>query len=184
MHSPQPVSSSTVVPAAAQVNLALLAQGRDLIRQLGNDRYAARVPQCFNASAGGHFRHVIEHYQALLHALSTREIDYENRARDVRIEQGADAAMTAIEEIETGLRGLAETNGEDRPLSVFAESASGERMATSFGRELEFSISHTVHHYALIALVAQAQGVMPPADFGFAPSTLKHLQTRSAACAR
>jgi hypothetical protein len=41
-------------------------------------------------------------------------------------------------------------------------------------RELGMLLSHTVHHYALIAMLLRARGIEPPADFGVAPSTRAH----------
>jgi hypothetical protein len=52
---------------------------------------------------------------------------------------------------------------------------------TSVGRELQFLVSHTVHHYAVIAAMLRPQGVEPGADFGVAPSTLVYEQ--GSACA-
>ena len=43
-------------------------------------------------------------------------------------------------------------------------------------RELKFLVSHTVHHYAIIALQLRHQGVEPGPEFGVAPSTLRYEQ--------
>jgi hypothetical protein len=45
---------------------------------------------------------------------------------------------------------------------------------SSIGRELQFLLSHTIHHYALIALALRLQGYEPSAEFGVAPSTLQY----------
>jgi hypothetical protein len=50
-------------------------------------------------------------------------------------------------------------------------------------RELQFLVSHTVHHYALIAFILRANGIDPGADFGVAPSTLAHRKSQQS-CAR
>jgi hypothetical protein len=62
---------------------------------------------------------------------------------------------------------------------------------TSLERELQFLLSHTVHHFALVALLLRAQGFEVSADFGVAPSTLAYWQPQStqplkteAACVR
>lgn len=51
-------------------------------------------------------------------------------------------------------------------------NADGCRVASSLPRELQFLLSHTVHHYALIATMNAVAGVETPEDFGVAPSTL------------
>jgi hypothetical protein len=67
-----------------------------------------------------------------------------------------------------------------RQLQVRAEQASSETPRwsdSSAGRELQFLISHTVHHYAVVAILLRLQGCDAAAenpDFGVAPSTLAH----------
>ncbi len=46
--------------------------------------------------------------------------------------------------------------------------------SSSLRRELHFLLSHTVHHYALIAMILARHGVEVEPDFGVAPSTLRH----------
>jgi hypothetical protein len=53
---------------------------------------------------------------------------------------------------------------------------------TTVGREFAFVLSHTVHHNALIAVIAKLLGVQVPERFGYAPSTLAYLEHRR--CAR
>ena len=41
-------------------------------------------------------------------------------------------------------------------------------------RELQFLLSHTVHHFALISTMNSINNVATPENFGIAPSTLVH----------
>lgn len=172
--------------AAARANLAVIRQGLALLVALGPDRYVARVPLCFNSSTGGHFRHILEHYEAFLAGLDRGRIDYEGRARDPQVERDVATALARFGRVAEQLAELAEEE-DDRGLDVHSETTEGRALASSAVRELEFLVSHTVHHYALIAVIARAVGVEPPAEFGMAPSTLKHQQALAAAsapCAR
>jgi hypothetical protein len=64
------------------------------------------------------------------------------------------------------------------------ESAAGALWQSSaLGRELVVLLSHTIPHYALIAVLLRARGSEPPAAFGVAPSTLAHWQEERTACA-
>lgn len=168
---------------AARANLAVLEQGLGLLHLLGSERYAARVPLCFNSSVGGHLRHVLEHYEAFLVGLAGGALDYESRARDVRVEQDLAFATERLESVARRLTELA-IECDDGPLAVIAETSPGIAVRSSSVRELEFLLSHSIHHYALIAVIARSLGCEPAADFGMAPSTLKHLQRNPAACAR
>ena len=53
---------------------------------------------------------------------------------------------------------------------------------SSVRRELQFLLSHTVHHHALVKELLRARGRAIGADFGVAPSTLEH--RGRLACAR
>ena len=179
-----PSAPSLVVPAAARANVLLLAQGSEMITRLEPDRYTDRASACFNSSAGGHFRHVIEHYQALQAAEASGIVDYEGRARDLRIETDAEHAREVMGGLADWLTRMAESSTQDRSLQVVAETVAGAKLTTTLARELEFLVGHTVHHYALIAVVAGQLGILPPINFGVAPSTLKHQQEQNVACAR
>lgn len=169
--------------AAARANLAVLDQGLGLLTALGPERYTERVPLCFNSSVGAHLRHVLDHYEAFLAGLPGGALDYESRSRDPVLERDATVARERLESIGRRLSELA-VEGDDGPLAVIAETSSGIALRSSTVRELEFLLSHTIHHYALIAVIARSLGCEPADTFGMAPSTLKHLQNSSAACAR
>jgi uncharacterized damage-inducible protein DinB len=166
-------------------NVAALRQGIELLAGLSSEAYARRTPACFNSSAGGHLRHVVEHYLSFLQGTETGEIDYEARARDPLIESDPRYAAAQLEAIGERLERLQ----ANRELRVRAECAPAD--VTTWGgssvvRELEFLLSHTVHHYALIGVICQLGGHTLPKDFGMAPSTLRYLQAQPVAssCAR
>ncbi|MDF3059094.1 MAG: hypothetical protein K0R17_3309 [Rariglobus sp.] len=166
-------------------NVEALRQGIGLLAGLSSEGYTLRAPACFNSSAGGHLRHVIEHYLSFLQGTDTGEIDYEARARDPLIENDPVHAAAQLEAIGERLAQLV----ADRTLLVRVESASLEETSSwsmsTVVRELEFLLSHTVHHYALIAVICRLGGQAIPDNFGMAPSTLRHLRDRSAIpCAR
>jgi len=166
-------------------NQSALRQGIELLSGITAQRYTQRTPACFNSSAGGHVRHIIEHYLSFLQGTETGEIDYEARARDPLIENDPSYAIAQLESINDRLGGLI----ADRVLQVRSESSPPNASPTWCGsstlRELEFLLSHTVHHYALIGVVCQLAGQVLPKDFGMAPSTLRHLRAQqTASCAR
>lgn len=86
------------------------------------------------------------------------------------------AAISEILDFEHALHELTEADLK-RPLLIRA-MLTGDGIAidaqTSFGRELAFVVSHTIHHNALIGAMLHQLGVVPPADFGLAPSTVAY----------
>ena len=120
-------------------------------------------------------RHALDHFTSLLDGIETGVVDYDSRARNTAIECDRTAAIAAICEVE---RRLAEPCVRiDRELSVLVDS--GERgprarSRSTLQRELQFCIAHTVHHYAILALLLRARGIEVDAGFGVAPSTQRH----------
>jgi len=176
-----------MIQSSIRDNLAAIDQGIDLLGKIGFTRYTQRIPACFNSAAGGHMRHVIEHYLSFLQGLETGEVDYESRPRDPLIENDPDYAVGQMNAIKQRLAEFSMTN-VDRTLRVRVETASESESApwadSTVLREMEFLLSHTVHHYALIAVVCGLAGFPTTPDFGMAPSTLRYLKTqKAAACA-
>ena len=66
----------------------------------------------------------------------------------------------------------------DAPVEIRLESGLGDEAEqwsrSTVRRELQFLLSHTIHHFALIGLLLHQQGIDPGPDFGVAPSTLRH----------
>ncbi len=60
-------------------------------------------------------------------------------------------------------------------LRIKVDAADESSWATSsVERELQFLRSHTVHHFALIAVILRLSGLEPGEEFGVAPSTLRY----------
>lgn len=158
-------------------NLRLIEQGRAVLRGLSPETFARPAPELRLAAAGGHFRHCIEFYSSFLSGIEQRQVDYDARERDALIESDPELADAHMERISRELRALGQRDCELR-LTVRPECAEAHDPASdsSLARELHFLASHTVHHYALIAVVLRLHGYEPGPRFGVAPSTLKHLE--------
>lgn len=158
-----------------QENIDALQQALDLLPQLSEAQYRQRLPACFNASVGGHIRHNIDHYLSFLSGFDAGVIDYEARVRDTRIETDRDYALRVLGSISERFAVLP---SEDKPLRIRMENTADDDLAawgeSTARRELQFLLSHTIHHYALVAVSCRMLGVEPHADFGVAPSTLRY----------
>ncbi len=171
--------------ALAERNIAFLEQAGSLVARLADDDFRAPGPGGLRGGVGPHLRHVLDHYELFLAGLERQAVDYDVRARDTADERDRAAALERIGRIVAGLRTL-ESAQLAQPLMVRVDSGeASERLegASSVGRELQFLVSHTVHHFAVIAVLLRVRGVDPGRDFGVAPSTLKH-EVESGACAR
>jgi len=164
--------------------IGVLEQGHALLERLDDRLYAETAGLHVQGGVGTHLRHCLDFYQRLFAGLGTGRVDYNRRERDPLVARDRVWASARIEVLVDELRSLAAVPG-DTPLLVSPEDAAeaGVWCASTFGRELQFLLSHTVHHYALIALILRLQGFEPGAEFGVAPSTLAHWR-QEALCAR
>jgi hypothetical protein len=165
-------------------NILFLRQGIDLLQQVDDEMYAMTVAPYFNSGVGKHIRHNLDHYEMFLLGLAGNAIDYDGRQRDARVETERPYAIEKMLTIIVRLEALARQK-LDR--SVFVKmndtdekNRSPQWSQSSVARELQFLLSHTVYHYALIAVILKIQGFDCRPDFGVAPSTLKYQRSRQA----
>jgi len=160
-------------------NRSCLEQALDLLDRLDDDQYARRRGEW--APVGAQYRHVVEHYQCLLEGITVGRIDYDARRRDVAIEVSRQRAIEITRDIHQLLVAL-DGSPEGEPLLIqtrtIADRAEPEWAGSTLGRELQFLVSHTVHHFALIRLLLAPDGVILPTEFGVAPSTLAYASGR------
>lgn len=171
--------------SAISDNIHFLVQARDLVRRLTPDQFTHANPPRYTSGIGPHLRHCVDHYLLLLRHWPQGTIDYDQRLRDHQIETHPSAMSAVLLRIQSDLRTI--TTGDlSTPLQIKMDCGSESLepfAASSVLRELQFLISHTVHHFALIAMILHDQNLPVPPQFGIAPSTLKH-RTRTTPCAQ
>jgi uncharacterized damage-inducible protein DinB len=149
-----------------------------------DEQYMRKPVGAVSSTVGGHVRHCLDHVEALLAGLEEGELSYDHRQRGTEVETNREAALDVIRRQERQLLAFP-LHVESRPLRLSVMVSSGlppTEVETTVGRELAFVLSHTVHHNALIAVMARTLGVPVPDCFGYAPSTIAHLE--KAACVR
>jgi len=168
-------------------NIRFVRQGVELLGQLHDEMYVKTVAPYFSSGVGKHLRHYLDHYESFLAGLAAGKIDYDGRQRDPRVETDRRYATEKMLSIISNLEALSEKKLANPILVKMNEVAENDRPSqwsnSTIGRELQFLMSHTVHHYALIALILKIQGFDCDKDFGVAPSTLQYQRSRETECA-
>ena len=156
-----------------RANLHYLQQALDLLDRLEDEQFAEPVASFHQSSVGGHMRHCIDHYLSFLGGAGSGRVDYDDRNRELRLETATNDARAAVEQIIRGMEAVT-----SMPVGLLVKmDCGGEEIdwqPSTVGRELQFLVSHTVHHFAMIGGICRALGVVPEDDFGVAPSTLRH----------
>jgi hypothetical protein len=170
-----------------EMNVRWLRQALRLLARIDDAAYDSSPAGFAPHRVGGHLRHIVEFYQCFLEGLDGSHIDYDARRRDLFIERSRESAAAAIRSIIRTLETSRELTGE-RIIWVRIEDAGSNGlgdcfMDSSISRELQALSSHTVHHFALIALTLRLHGVEMDSEFGMAPSTLRYMATQTAEAA-
>lgn len=168
-------------------NVRLLEQGLSLLEDIDAPLYGKAAPSVGLSGAGSHFRHLLDFYDRFFEGIEAERIDYDLRERDPDLETDPTKARGKLTAIIRGLRAL---DGRDLTPALLvkadAEGAAPEDTpwaGSTVERELQVLMSHTVHHFALIAVSLRVNGCDPGAEFGVAPSTLRYWMEQRA-CAR
>ena len=179
---------TTDVSNLIYLNSHYLDQAADLIESVSDDVYRYTDNKVVYSGIGEHFRHIIEHYQLFIDGMAEPSeevtnnpsvcVDYDARKRDVRLSSDPNFAMFTIRELQSQ---IASIPAQDRMIDIKMRSSALEELNSPFSRsslnrELQFLQSHTIHHFALIALILRVQHIEVSPEFGIAPSTLKFRQ--------
>ena len=158
-------------------NIAILKQGIELTSCLG-PLYSSAAPRYLQGGIGAHFRHCIDFYNCFLSSAGSGRINYDSRARNHLVESDPERAAFELQGIIDGLRSFAFADGHTELLVVLEGSTRRHERPcwsrSSIARELQSLLSHTVHHYAFIAIALRLQGIETASEFGVAPSTLEY----------
>lgn len=167
-------------------NIAWLQQALELIGRMDEASFASAPKTLAGYRVGSHLRHILEFYECFLSGIEWLRIDYDARRRDETVEN---SRFAASERIRLLIRRLEHDPrlDEDTAVLVRIEDAAGRSgdpwLMSSIGRELQALSSHTIHHFALIAVTLAAHGVAVDPDFGMSSSTIRFNTARAAAAA-
>lgn len=178
------LADSVRPPAAGRRTSRLIVASVGSLRQLSDvlsvtsdEQYIRKPVGVIASSLGGHVRHCLDHFEALLAGAAGGLVDYDHRERATAIETERLAAIRAIRGLVARLLTLdqPELNRPVRVAAMLASDGWSIETESSLGRELVFVLSHTVHHHAIMAAMCATLGIQLPVRFGYAPSTLAHL---------
>ncbi len=150
-----------------------LSQCEELLERLNESEY--RACSKHSASIGGHVRHILDRFQSFFHGLPIEHIDYDARERDKSIEINLAGAKFALASVQRQLDALTHSEIESLTLTV-SETVNNQgvvvQVPSTAQRELMGLVTHSIHHLAIIALIAKGLGHIVDQRFGKAPSTL------------
>ncbi|MBL8991471.1 MAG: hypothetical protein JNJ48_07830 [Phycisphaerae bacterium] len=168
---------------------ALLRELADVLHAMDDEDYTRRMGPLFaGATVGGHVRHTLDHVRALVRSVGgggvPGPVDYDHRERGTPVETDRVCALEEAHRLGRAVSELAGAPASRRVAVRVMPTSDGApvTLGSTLARELSFVLSHTVHHHATLRGMATALGRSVPEAFGYAPSTLAHME--HATCAR
>ena len=132
-----------------------------------------------SSSVGEQFRHDLDFVNTFLNGIDLGRIDYTRRERDPRVSLSREYAIGKYEFTKRKLEIIGRSRLSEL-ISVRSEVADQMWLMSSVAREMEFVLSHTIHHHALIAEKLERQGIPLKGDMGVAPSTKDYWRIKAA----
>jgi len=152
---------------------AIFNQLSTVLLQLNNDEYSRQSKILFGATIGQHVRHIIELFLCLDKGYNTGIINYENRERNIFLENDRMLALDVLSGV------CKSADRQDRVLllqSSYSEHTEAILLVpTNYYREIIYNVEHAVHHMALIRVgIHELTDMVVPENFGLATSTIKY----------
>ena len=144
----------------------------DLCQSLTPEQYTLKCKMLNGVSIAEHLRHSYEFYHCLLLGLDTKQLNYEDRARDRAIENNLPYAIERMKKLKLQLSSPL----KDTVMELKSKEAQSSHVKTSLERELVYCLDHAIHHQALIKIGLKEQELshLVSQDFGVAYSTLRY----------
>jgi len=172
MHTPPLISS----------NQLLFSQLVSVLTQLSVQDFQCPLQVLRGSTIGQHVRHILEFYQSLIRGAANHRVCYDERERSVALESNLEIALQTIQHLAKIINSI-DTNQPLMLVSKLGESKSSEsdtvvQLSTNISRELLYCLEHAIHHMAIIRIGIEQTWpeVVVEADFGVAPSTIRHQQ--------
>lgn len=157
-------------------NESIIKQLSFILNQFSSEEYAKPLDVLSGSSIGMHTRHILEFYTCFLNKISTSQVCYDSRERQLVYEVDVQSCIDKFEEINRQIKELDLTI----PLSIKTNTSSSEEendfVQSSIGRELLYTLDHAIHHMAILKIGVQMnfKHIEFPEGFGVAPSTIRH----------
>lgn len=123
------------------------------------------------SSIGEHIRHIISFFVAFNSGVTTKEINYDQRIRNKKVETNVVFAKTLLnKQIELTFLNLDQNNVD----AMVQTTENGQTACSTLGRELMALQSHTTHHLALIKPMIQSLNIEINNKIGRSQSTIDY----------
>ncbi len=154
-----------------------LDRGIQLLSQITDEQYSNTSIAPYYSSIGSHVRHILDIFNCVFEGLPIEKIDLIARKRNSLVENFTENGIAYFEEVKIKLNQL-DINNFNNIVKVTDDLGLGEVTANyTIAAVLIQAHSHAIHHFASLGYIISQLGIrLPDDDFGFNPTTPKHLK--------
>ena len=162
-----------------QTTKQTLSEFGKVIALLNDEQFSRSLTLFSGSSVGMHARHVLEFYQCLLQQCPKQSVNYDQRKRDLLLQTQTDYFNFMVEQTLETIANL-DIHQLNTPLNILSDLEGEMPINSSFARELQYNLEHTIHHSALIKIgvLTLIPDAVLPSTFGVAPSTIRYQQQK------
>ena len=163
-----------------EISKKQLFELKSILNQIKDSDYSKILVVLENGTLGRHVRHILEFYECLFLSNSGDTVCYDDRKRNLILEENVRFACDYIDEIVDRI----EQVDINKRLLLKSKYGSAEIiMESSLFREITYNIEHTVHHLAIIriAISTELKYIDLSSTFGYADSTVQFLKSQKVA---
>lgn len=155
-----------------------LLELKSILNQVKDTDYSKSLYVLDHGTLGRHVRHILEFYECLFISNSGDTVCYDDRKRNLILEENVRFASDYIDQI---IDQIEQVNINKRLLLKSKYEQSEILMESSLYREITYNIEHTVHHLAIIriAISSELSYINLSKTFGYAESTVQFLKSQN-----
>ena len=163
-----------------EISKKQLFELKSILNQIKDSDYSKIMVVLENGTLGRHVRHILEFYECLFISSADNTVCYDDRKRNILLEENVRFASDYIDEI---IDRIEQVDINKRLLLKSKYEAAEIIMESSLFREITYNIEHTVHHLAIIriAISSELKYIDLSSTFGYADSTVQFLKSQKIA---
>lgn len=180
------ISAQQNIKSIVAGNIQAIDQALSFLHQLNDAQYTSVQAPYVTSSIGQHMRHIVDVFFAITCRVDPVTIDYDVRRRGAEIETSRIVAIEELHQVRDWMASfeiLPDAINQNHPINIRTEVALEDtqsvELPTTIARELVFTSSHAVHHFALISIIAKLQGIELDESFGLAPATATFIRNEA-----
>lgn len=163
-----------IIASLKLANKQILSQLEMVLQQMDLASYAMPLDMLSGNTVGMHVRHVLELYLEFFEGVKSLEINYDERKRDLPLQENLLVAYKVLVKVKDQLDTL--ENDSDLLVKACFNAQDNLALPSSVSRELAYNLEHTIHHMAIIQICIKQyfSEIVLPVNFGKAYATIQY----------